>query len=69
MARDLVLVGKQGPAFGDRPSHTTVKVRTFEEDIEGSIFENRITNWPHHERADALRAVFSPFRQGLVDFY
>ena len=58
MARTLVLTGKQGPAFGDRPSWTSLEV--FDES-DGCTWTQRITNWPNTERSDALRAAFAPF--------
>lgn len=53
--RRLVLVGKQGPAFGDgRPSSTTLLA----DYGDGTSVEQRVTNWPRDERGDALRAAF-----------
>lgn len=45
----LILTGKQGPAFGDRPSATV---------LTANESEYRVTNWPADDRADALRAAF-----------
>lgn len=58
MATALVLTGKQGPAFGDRASFTSIEVL---DEPQGCTWVNRITNWPASERADALRAAFAPF--------
>lgn len=54
MSRTIALIGKQGPAFGTRPSHTELSYVTFED----SAHWMRVSNWPRAERADALRAVF-----------
>lgn len=53
LLRTTVLTGKQGPAFGDRASHTTVNVAC----EDGSVATAVVGNWPRAERADALRAA------------
>lgn len=53
MARTLVIVGKQGPLFGDRPSATEVTA----DYGDGTAVVSRVNNWPKGERVDALRAA------------
>ena len=52
--RTLVIVGKIGPAFGDRASF--VEIEAFE-------YVVRIANWETWNRADALRAAFDELEQ------
>lgn len=52
--RFVALVGKGGPAFGDRPSFVTMEWVTGE--CESSF--THTANWPRDERTDALRALF-----------
>lgn len=49
MNRRLVIAGKIGPAFGDRASFVA---------LESEDSWTTVSNWPHNERADALRAAF-----------
>lgn len=51
----LALVGKQGPAFGDRPSATLI---LFEDDAN-EVSSITFTNWPSSGRTDALRGALS----------
>jgi hypothetical protein len=46
----IVLTGKQGPAFGDRPSATHIEV---------AEYYSNVKNWASAERSDALRAAFA----------
>lgn len=57
MERITVVTGKQGPAFGDRPSYTVLTIA----DTDGSVFESRVGNWPRLDRSDALCAAFEQF--------
>lgn len=54
MAKTIAVVGKQGPIFGNRPSHTELKFVTFAD----TDYWSRVSNWPASDRADALRAEF-----------
>lgn len=54
MDKTVILVGRQGPAFGDRPSATNVTA----DYGDGTSVDSRCTNWPKDERTDAMRAVF-----------
>ena len=55
MTKTVAIVGKQGPLFGDgRPSHSEVEFVSFED----SSHWVRVSNWPVHDRADAMRACF-----------
>lgn len=53
----VILVGRQGPAFGDRPSCTHVKLLDLSEEEPG-VMSMKLNNWPSSDRTDALRAVF-----------
>lgn len=56
--KTVVMVGKTGPAFGDRVSYTEMTYRN-PEDIEfEDVWWTRINNWPGNDRADAMRAMF-----------
>ena len=55
MTKTIAIVGKQGPLFGDgRPSHSELRFVSFED----SSHWLRVSNWPVHDRADAMRACF-----------
>ena len=54
MAKTIALVGKQGPLFGNRPSHTEMTFVTFAD----TDYWTRVSNWPADDRTDALRAMF-----------
>lgn len=57
--RVVVITGKQGPTFGDRPSWTEVNLT--HPAWGGSVSWSRVTHWPRSERSDALRAAFESF--------
>lgn len=50
----VLMVGKQGPAFGDRPSATTLTVIA----EDGDVVESRVRNLADDDRAEALRIAF-----------
>jgi len=54
VTRQLVLTGKQGPAFGDgRPSHTEVTISL----PYGSVAGVTVDNWAWKDRGDAIRCA------------
>lgn len=58
MTRRLALVGKIGPAFGDRASFVA---------LESSDSWITISNWPRDDREDALRVAFDNIRSTDLD--
>ena len=52
--KTVALTGRQGPAYGNRSSHTEVEFVTFKNSAHVWV---RVSNWPATGRADALRSV------------